>query len=554
MKQVLPLLVLSALVPLAAFPAGPPARPDPAAEDSHDLVVLHPSRPYRIRLHLRLGDRPFHAEWNQQVAHLFRYLDADGNGVLSKAEAALAPSREQWQQLTSGTARLDPDAAPEFTELARGKAAATRADLQAYYGSSQAGPIQMRWGARPTAPDPVSDSLFKHLDTDGDGKLSRAELEAAPRVLDRLDANEDEMISPGEVMGFPGGFFDPGPQPHPGPAHGPALTGMPFFSLRPDLPVAAAVKALMARYDRNRDGKLTPDDIKLDAATLARLDRDRDGKLDATELTAWLVGTPDLDVQVPLGRGIAAGIRVTPGTRSTMITRPTATGLIVIVGDWCLELRGEELPGPRARRTAELDRLFRSLDTNANGYLEKGELFRPPFTHVPLLRLADRDGDGRVSKKEFVAFAEMQQKVQGSLTFVGVQSLGQSLFRLLDSDCDGRLGQRELHDAWKQMTLWDVSGTRTFRRDTLPQHFRITMAHGVLEPGNFGLIRQREPERTRGPLWFRKMDRNGDGDVSRKEWLGSREQFAAIDTDGDGLISVEEAEAFDRRTREKIGK
>jgi hypothetical protein len=31
--------------------------------------------------------------------------------------------------------------------------------------------------------------------------------------------------------------------------------------------------------------------------------------------------------------------------------------------------------------------------------------------------------------------------------------------------------------------------------------------------------------------------------VSRAEFLGTAEDFAAIDTNGDGLISVEEAEA-----------
>ena len=55
----------------------------------------------------------------------------------------------------------------------------------------------------------------------------------------------------------------------------------------------------------------------------------------------------------------------------------------------------------------------------------------------------------------------------------------------------------------------------------------------------------------RGPLWFRKMDRNGDGDVSRKEWLGTPEQFDAIDTDRDGLISADEAEAYDARVRKR---
>jgi len=47
------------------------------------------------------------------------------------------------------------------------------------------------------------------------------------------------------------------------------------------------------------------------------------------------------------------------------------------------------------------------------------------------------------------------------------------------------------------------------------------------------------------------MDRNRDGDVSRREFLGTDEEFRRIDTDGDGLISVEEAEAYDKKMREK---
>jgi Ca2+-binding EF-hand superfamily protein len=37
------------------------------------------------------------------------------------------------------------------------------------------------------------------------------------------------------------------------------------------------------------------------------------------------------------------------------------------------------------------------------------------------------------------------------------------------------------------------------------------------------------------------MDRNGDGYVSREEFLGTKEAFDRLDRDGDGLISPEEA-------------
>ena len=53
----------------------------------------------------------------------------------------------------------------------------------------------------------------------------------------------------------------------------------------------------------------------------------------------------------------------------------------------------------------------------------------------------------------------------------------------------------------------------------------------------------------RAPVWFRKMDRNGDGDVSRAEFLGTEEEFRKLDEDGDGLISAEEALRYEARLK-----
>ena len=77
----------------------------------------------------------------------------------------------------------------------------------------------------------------------------------------------------------------------------------------------------------------------------------------------------------------------------------------------------------------------------------------------------------------------------------------------------------------------------------------VTGVHEAAAFNQAGTGYTRPPTDARGPAWFRKMDRNGDGDVSRAEFLGSKEDFDRIDTDHDGLISLEEAEAFDKLTR-----
>ena len=56
-----------------------------------------------------------------------------------------------------------------------------------------------------------------------------------------------------------------------------------------------------------------------------------------------------------------------------------------------------------------------------------------------------------------------------------------------------------------------------------------------------------------GPDWFQKMDRNHDGDVSRREFLGPRDQFDRLDRDKDGLIDPDEAPAPLKKRRTNKG-
>src|SRR5262249_58958481 len=101
-------------------------------------------------------------------------------------------------------------------------------------------------------------------------------------------------------------------------------------------------------------------------------------------------------------------------------------------------------------------------------FIESKTIFQPPFTLVPLLRLADRDGDGRLSEEEFVAFLELQQKLVSTSAFMTLADRGPSLFEFLDADHDGRLSRRELTTAWTRLARWDRDGDGCIARDEIP--------------------------------------------------------------------------------------
>ena len=86
-------LLLLCFLPLAWGEEKAPAQP--ALSDVQDFVFLGESRPVLIRLRVRIDGKPVQAAWDVFLEHLFGYLDVNGDGSLSKEEAARVPSLDQ---------------------------------------------------------------------------------------------------------------------------------------------------------------------------------------------------------------------------------------------------------------------------------------------------------------------------------------------------------------------------------------------------------------------------------------------------------------------------
>ncbi|HEY2253599.1 MAG TPA: EF-hand domain-containing protein [Planctomycetaceae bacterium] len=535
-------LVLLAQIAQQIAQGGEPAEAA-ADRDNHNLVLLAPAHPVLVQIRVQVDGRGLKSVRTAYAAQLVKLYDKDGDGLLDRDEAKLVPPL-----VKSPTAREMVAIADRWEAVDRDPAddKVSVDELAAYIDRLFGSPFLL--SVKQTGTQSVD--LFSLLDRNRDGRLSRDEFETASQILRKLDVDDDETFSIDELQPFRN------PQvPQNRPAAVEQSAEQPFLLLDDADSIAQAALQLLQRYGAGTSNSaaagLSREALGIDAAVFAARDLDGNGLLDKTELPALLTNpTPQLVVEAQLlqlkpGRPKLAVINDALHSVSTDKAKPGK--LSVAASGIAVELQVLTNRSDVSHNRTFFITKFTTADTDKNKYISESEFGGIGLPNADF-KSVDSNGDGMIVLDELLAYIDQESASSQSRVEFEISHSGKSVFEVIDTNHDRRISRRELTHAFESLRQYDLDGDEAITNVELAGRFKASLQLGkpVMfrnlggRGGNATMPIANRP--TAGPEWFRKMDRNRDGDVSLREFLGPLAAFKKLDTDGDGLISAPEAE------------
>lgn len=520
--------------------------PLPVQVDHATMIVMAPMGPVIADLRISVAKIPYRTWVSRFVA---TQMDVDKNGELDSKELSL---------LTENVRRLGNISGPrEILASAVGEPDAAAVPVKQFTTWLQARlPKSFDLIAQPQAADDAV-RLTSLIDVNLDASISDQELLESLRTLRFRDLDNDETFSVSELMPY----RDPRSQNSP---VSPDVVNLPFFHVTDGASAKLAAERIIGRY--GMDGTVA-------ISILRQKDNAKsEDRLHTDELVA-ILEQPQFHLTIDVKLSDRAGtsdIDVVIDASAASFCRMTDDqfGQTAIVADG-LPLKIVARGGGANNRAVTrgfLGQTFVMIDSDRNQYLDETE-----FTGIVSamqqsgangdFATVDQNADKMVTRDELFSFVERDLMAAASRIEVTVKQDGKTLFSLLDGNQDRRLSAREIRSGTSVLQKYDLNGDGAFAETELGTEYVLTLGLGRSElRRNSGMMSMQTMtmgggdailpglEGLDGPEWFRRMDRNQDGDVSVREFLGTSVQFAALDTDHDGLMSAVEAEATEKTT------
>jgi len=543
-----PIFLVTFLLLTISRPALSRVAADQKTEDRATLIVLAPVGPVFVDLHLTVSRIPYR-EWVARF--LANDMDVDRSGRLDEHELNL---------LTDGVKTLV--GVKNAADILKAMDIATNDVATDDFIAWLRGRIPRAFDLI-AQPQPADDAvrLASLLDKDFDAAISDAELQAASRTLRFRDLDNDETFSISELLPY----RDPRSQ---NANVAPDAVSLPFFHVTDHESAQRAAERIVQRY--GQDGRVPVAVLRQDGGIgqpAGQADQNASNESLSTEGVLAIVEKPRFHMIMEVSLSVQANVsnvRAAIDRYASSFCKPAPKQTF---GEYNLEIDGLPLKiialggsaNDRRNTQGYLGQTFVMSDGDRNQYLDESEFsgmieamnrsgVSADFASV------DFNSDGMVTRDEVFSFAKRDQIATASRVQVSVGQDGKTLFGLLDKNGDRRLSVREMRSGDEVLRAWDYNQDNKFSDSELGTEFVLAISLGRPEfrrtSGQSDVMATEMrsgdailpgTDSLEGPEWFRRMDRNQDGDVSPREFPGTAEQFVQLDIDADKLISADEA-------------
>lgn len=385
--------------------------------------------------------------------------------------------------------------------------------------------------------------IGKWLDRDGNQVLDEDEIAEASRRLLLRDLNDDglltfEELSESQVnnaMRRGGGSF---------------LSPKVGWIFEADTERFAWSDILVAWENRYAAGQaVRREDMKGAVRLFDSLDVDSDGRLDALEMELLTEVDAHLSIHVNFLQSSLPEVALlasrVPVERVLSLVQHRSDRVTLKLAQYELDLYALGYPDGDHEAAAAA---FEQADRDGNDLLDEAE-FGDYSQRIPGegFSTVDLNQDQNVDAAELSLRVAPGTLVDRHRVRIRADGHRDALMSSLDLNADGRLNSREVAEAGETLRSMDADEDGLVRTREISETLIVGLALGGFQDNRQDTDPLLAPPTVqpsvsaRIPTWFSGMDRNGDHNISWREFLGTREQFESLDRDADGFLNVDEA-------------